>query len=131
MKVARRKELAEEEEETRLRSLESVLMPAAKRHGHGGRRTRGALPRGDLIHLRKSPDYCRRDVKRGIPGTSGRVCNKTNDASRPDSCQVLCCGRGYNTQVVIHVEKCACKFHWCCYVTCKKCTTKTDVYTCK
>ncbi|KAG8226718.1 hypothetical protein J437_LFUL005535 [Ladona fulva] len=84
--------------------------------------------KGDLVHIHKSPNYCVEDSQKGIPGTSGRICNKTSNG--PDSCDLLCCGRGYNTQVMKHVERCHCKFIWCCYVKCKTCETQIDRHTC-
>ncbi|KAK0051883.1 protein Wnt-16, partial [Biomphalaria pfeifferi] len=83
----------------------------------------------ELVHLSKSPNYCKHNPKKGILGTTGRVCNRT--ARGPESCDLLCCGRGYNTQVVRHTERCQCKFHWCCYVECKTCETMLDIHTCK
>ncbi|XP_022184533.2 protein Wnt-16 isoform X2 [Nilaparvata lugens] len=87
------------------------------------------LAKADLVHIHKSPDYCVHDPNRGILGTQGRVCNKTSNG--PDSCDLLCCGRGYNTQVIKRVERCHCKFVWCCYVKCKTCETLIDQHTCK
>lgn len=87
------------------------------------------ITNGELVHINRSPNYCRPDPKKGILGTRGRVCNKTSDG--PESCNLLCCGRGYNTQVVRNVERCHCKFIWCCRVECKTCTTMTDIHTCK
>nr|ALL53298.1 Wnt16 ligand [Thamnocephalus platyurus] len=87
------------------------------------------LSKSDLVHIHKSPNYCVEDIKKGVLGTSGRVCNKTSTG--PDSCDLLCCGRGYNTQVVKQVERCFCKFVWCCSVKCKTCVTMMDVHTCK
>ncbi|KAB7507018.1 Protein Wnt-16, partial [Armadillidium nasatum] len=81
----------------------------------------------DLVHIHKSPNYCISNPKRGIIGTEGRYCNKTSNG--PDSCDLLCCGRGYNTQVVRYVERCHCKFVWCCYVKCKTCITNVNVHT--
>ena len=52
----------------------------------------------DLVHIHRSPNFCVEDPKRGILGTGGRQCNRT--ATGPQSCSVLCCGRGYNTQVI-------------------------------
>ncbi|XP_025107621.1 protein Wnt-16-like isoform X1 [Pomacea canaliculata] len=83
----------------------------------------------ELVYVHRSPNYCRHNPKRGILGTHGRVCNRTSHGS--DSCDLLCCGRGYNTQVVRYVERCHCKFHWCCYVECKTCETMVDFHTCK
>ncbi|KAK2725207.1 protein Wnt-4-like [Artemia franciscana] len=87
------------------------------------------ISKTDLVHIHKSPNYCVEDLKRGVLGTTGRVCNKTSNG--PNSCDLLCCGRGYNTQVVKQVERCFCKFVWCCTVKCKTCVTMIDVHTCK
>uniref|UniRef100_A0A8C2Y9B8 Protein Wnt n=1 Tax=Coturnix japonica TaxID=93934 RepID=A0A8C2Y9B8_COTJA len=87
------------------------------------------IQKEDLLYVNKSPNYCVEDQKLGIPGTQGRECNRTSDG--PDGCNLLCCGRGYNTHVVRHVERCECKFVWCCYVRCRRCETMTDVHTCK
>ncbi|NXJ16059.1 WNT16 protein, partial [Odontophorus gujanensis] len=87
------------------------------------------IQKDDLLYVNKSPNYCVEDQKLGIPGTQGRECNRTSDG--PDGCNLLCCGRGYNTHVVRHVERCECKFIWCCYVRCRRCETMTDVHTCK
>lgn len=88
-----------------------------------------SLRKEDLVHIHKSPNYCVEDAQKGILGTSGRQCNRSSEG--PESCNLLCCGRGYNTQVLRHVERCKCKFHWCCYVTCKTCETMVEIYTCK
>ncbi|XP_026002918.1 protein Wnt-16 [Astatotilapia calliptera] len=82
-----------------------------------------------LIFLNKSPNYCLEDRRRGIAGTRGRRCNRTSTG--PDSCNLLCCGRGYNTHVVRHVQRCECKFVWCCYVHCRRCESMNDMHTCK
>eukprot|EP00106_Octopus_bimaculoides_P006797 XP_014774239.1 PREDICTED: protein Wnt-16-like [Octopus bimaculoides] len=87
------------------------------------------IPKDKLVHMHRSRNYCRTDPSRGITGTRGRLCNKTLDG--PGSCSLLCCGRGYNTQVVRYVNRCHCKFHWCCFVTCKSCESMVDVHTCK
>ncbi|XP_036184743.1 protein Wnt-16 [Myotis yumanensis] len=83
----------------------------------------------DLLYIHKSPNYCVEDKKIGIPGTQGRECNRTSEGA--GGCNLLCCGRGYNTHVVRHVERCECKFIWCCYVRCRRCESMTDVHTCK
>lgn len=58
-----------------------------------------------------------------------RQCNKTSVGS--DSCDLMCCGRGYNPYSEKLVERCNCKYHWCCYVTCKKCERIVERYVCK
>lgn len=58
-----------------------------------------------------------------------RQCNKTSSGS--DSCDLMCCGRGYNPYSERVVERCHCKYHWCCYVTCKKCERTVEKYVCK
>ncbi|NWQ74000.1 WNT2 protein, partial [Columbina picui] len=62
-------------------------------------------------------------------GTAGRVCNQTSRGM--DSCEVMCCGRGYDTSRVSRMTKCECKFHWCCAVRCQDCLEVVDIHTCK
>ena len=83
----------------------------------------------ELVHMHSSPNYCRNSPNNGIMGTKGRQCVK--DPTAQGSCDELCCGRGYNTEVVRRVERCHCKFVWCCYVKCKQCETMMDRHTCK
>ncbi|XP_029282299.1 protein Wnt-16 [Cottoperca gobio] len=82
-----------------------------------------------LIFFNKSLNYCLEDRRRGVAGTRGRRCNRTSTGS--DSCILLCCGRGYNTHLVRHVQRCECKFVWCCYVRCRRCESMNDMHTCK
>ncbi|XP_053377398.1 protein Wnt-16-like [Mercenaria mercenaria] len=95
----------------------------------GKTKRRQPIKTDDLIYVHKSPNYCRPNIKKGILGTTGRLCNKTSTGS--DSCDLLCCGRGYNTQVVTYVSRCHCKFIWCCHVQCKTCETMIEKHTCK
>ncbi|NP_001310746.1 protein Wnt-7b-like precursor [Parasteatoda tepidariorum] len=83
----------------------------------------------DLVYLEKSPNYCEADPMKGSTGTSGRLCNRTSRGT--DGCDLLCCGRGYNTHQFTRTAQCRCKFHWCCYVDCRVCTERTEVYSCK
>ncbi|XP_033471050.1 protein Wnt-16 [Epinephelus lanceolatus] len=92
-------------------------------------RHRLAVDMHQLIFFNKSPNYCVEDRRRGIAGTRGRRCNRTSTGS--DSCVLLCCGRGYNTHLVRHVQRCECKFVWCCYVRCRRCESMNDMHTCK
>lgn len=75
----------------------------------------GGFNEQDLIYITKSPDYCRRDKQSGSLGTVGRTCNATHESSS-GSCASLCCGRGYITVLREQVERCHCKYIWCCTV---------------
>lgn len=83
----------------------------------------------NMVYYEKSPTYCEELKEIGVLGTSGRVCNKT--ATAENSCSTLCCGRGFFTIRVHRVEKCNCRFHWCCYVECEKCEYDEWVTVCK
>lgn len=85
--------------------------------------------RSDLVFLEESPNYCQRDPATGSMGTHNRRCNRTSKGL--SNCNLLCCGRGYNTHQYIKTWQCNCKFHWCCHVTCEKCSERTEVYNCK
>ncbi|KAK6482530.1 protein Wnt-2-like [Huso huso] len=85
--------------------------------------------KNDLVYFENSPDYCIRDLEAGSLGTAGRICNLTSRGV--DSCEVMCCGRGYDTARVSRMTQCECKFHWCCAVHCKDCHEVVDVQTCK
>lgn len=84
----------------------------------------------DLVYIDKSPNYCEVDHLTGSLGTHGRVCNKTM-MQHISGCDLMCCGRGYNTHQYSRVWQCNCKFLWCCYVKCNTCSERTEVYTCK
>ncbi|KHJ41422.1 wnt family protein [Trichuris suis] len=83
----------------------------------------------DLVYLDDPPDYCSYDEKTGTAGTEGRECDRNGQGM--ESCELLCCGRGYNTFKRVKLEKCECKFVWCCRVSCKTCQSKIEVHTCK
>ncbi|XP_017464593.1 PREDICTED: protein wingless isoform X2 [Rhagoletis zephyria] len=82
----------------------------------------------DIVYLEQSPSFCEKNLRLGIQGTHGRQCNDTSIGV--DGCDLMCCGRGYRTQEVVVVERCACTFHWCCEVKCKLCRTKKTIHTC-
>lgn len=84
--------------------------------------------RRDLVYIDDSPDYCSMDSRMGVPGTRNRVCNSTSVGT--DNCNLLCCGRGYQTVVDDFEEDCECKFIWCCEIKCKKCRKQTITELC-
>lgn len=84
--------------------------------------------RDDLIYVTKSPDYCHPEPRVGSLGTGGRRCNATSVGV--DGCGVMCCGRGYTSHAHRTHQRCHCKYHWCCYVTCQTCAVWYDVHTC-
>uniref|UniRef100_A0A182N8X3 Protein Wnt n=1 Tax=Anopheles dirus TaxID=7168 RepID=A0A182N8X3_9DIPT len=85
--------------------------------------------RSELVYLEPSPNYCERNVSIGVLGTVDRNCNRTSTAM--DHCDLLCCGRGYNTHQIVRTWQCNCKFKWCCTVTCDICSERKEEYTCK
>ena len=76
-----------------------------------------------------SHDLCTLMMLAGSLGTAGRECNRTSLA--PDGCDIMCCGRGYDTRTVTRTQQCDCKFQWCCRVKCKECDEVVDIHTCK
>ena len=91
----------------------------------------GGKPPGphDLIYMEKSPTFCDRDDSVGISGVSGRICSR--NTTQENSCEVLCCGRGYNIQRLKAKTQCQCVFKWCCSVECKTCISEKWTKTCK
>lgn len=91
-----------------------------------------AIPRSysptDLVYLEASPDFCDPDEQTGWSGTTGRRCNRTSMGS--DGCGVLCCGRGFVVSRRTIVEKCHCKFNWCCQVKCQRCRKTAEEQHC-
>ncbi|XP_050088878.1 protein Wnt-2 isoform X1 [Anopheles aquasalis] len=85
--------------------------------------------RTELVYLQPSPNYCERNISIGILGTVGRSCNRTS--KNVDRCDLLCCGRGYDTHQNVRSWQCNCKFKWCCTVACDICTERKEEYTCK
>jgi len=86
---------------------------------------------GDLVYLGASPDFCEADQRTGSLGTRGRACNRTAAPDSTDSCELMCCGRGFDTVRRTVVERCQCKFHWCCYVRCQKCRIEIEENICR
>uniref|UniRef100_UPI00358F7498 protein Wnt-7b-like n=1 Tax=Myxine glutinosa TaxID=7769 RepID=UPI00358F7498 len=83
----------------------------------------------ELVFLEQSPNYCESDAAAGSAGTQGRPCNRSSPLA--GGCELLCCGRGYNTHIAAQAWRCHCKFHWCCFVRCSACHKHAEVFTCK
>jgi len=83
----------------------------------------------DLVYLESSPDYCHADRADGTVGTYSRICSK--DPGAANSCDLLCCGRGYDSYTEEVLTKCDCKFQWCCQVVCRTCRNTTQIHICK
>uniref|UniRef100_A0A183CL51 Protein Wnt n=1 Tax=Globodera pallida TaxID=36090 RepID=A0A183CL51_GLOPA len=83
----------------------------ATRHQRQQQQRRKNRALTDLVFLDISPDYCRIDRTDGTIGTQGRVCS--NDPHASNSCDLLCCGRGFESHIEETVSKCNCKFQWC------------------
>ncbi|XP_056142089.1 wingless-type MMTV integration site family, member 4b [Lampris incognitus] len=84
----------------------------------------------DLVYLAASPDFCLLDPDNGIPGTAGRRCNGTSRLA-PDGCELVCCGPGYRAGRAEVVQRCSCKFSWCCSVRCQQCKNTVTIHTCR
>ncbi|XP_033111495.1 protein Wnt-10a-like [Anneissia japonica] len=93
-------------------------------------RKRRIPPQSEVVYLEQSPHFCEPDAMIGSAGTQGRLCNKT-DSSGMNSCNVMCCGRGYNEKLERRTHPCNCTFMWCCDVKCQNCETETLIATCK
>lgn len=69
----------------------------------------------DLVYTGDSPNFCIASTEKGILGTKDRLCDP--DSQGPDSCTLLCCGRGhYRNRYVVPVTRC--EFVWCCRIEC-------------
>lgn len=75
-----------------------------------------------LFYYQKSPTFCERDPLADVHGTADRKCHR--NASGIGSCTSMCCGRGYSIIKEHRVQKCLCKFRWCCEVECKSCRSE-------
>ncbi|XP_013193026.2 protein Wnt-11b-2-like [Amyelois transitella] len=91
------------------------------------RQARRAKPR--LRYVTPSPDYCEPDPAAGSLGTHGRQCNASL-GSAAGGCGRLCCGRGRRAVRSSRLERCHCRYHWCCRVDCQLCRLTTEEHYC-
>lgn len=104
-------------------------LQVVERHSSLDPSRRKRAPKMDLVYLDESPDFCSPNDHTGTLGTKGRLCSKNSTGQ--DSCELMCCGRGHNTFTQVLVEKCKCKFEWCCKVVCRTCQTEVETHVCK
>ncbi|CAF0958127.1 unnamed protein product [Adineta steineri] len=84
--------------------------------------------KNELIFLNSSPNYCELNLSVGSFGTKGRVCNRKSRAI--DGCDLLCCNRGYQSQIMTVHSQCNCRFQWCCHIQCQDCITTQEISRC-
>ncbi|XP_039765944.1 protein Wnt-11b-2-like [Pararge aegeria] len=82
-----------------------------------------------LRYVTPSPDYCEPDPAAGSLGTHGRKCNATLGGG-VGGCGRLCCGRGRRAVRSARLERCRCRYHWCCRVDCQLCRVITEDHFC-
>ncbi|KOB74985.1 Protein Wnt, partial [Operophtera brumata] len=80
----------------------------------------------DIIYSEESPDFCFPNSF-GSLGTQSRQCNVSSAGT--DSCDQMCCRRGYTKMTVSETENCNCQFKWCCEVICETCYVKRNIQT--
>ena len=85
------------------------------------------LKKTDLAYLDDSPDFCLNATAEGVQGTAHRDCDPA--PNKPNSCSVLCCGRGYYRHTKTVTEK-KCEFVYCCYLQCESHDTQVTVHRC-
>ncbi|XP_031623302.1 protein Wnt-10a [Contarinia nasturtii] len=111
------------------RSRNAIRSPRKIFNKHSSMRSSEKANENTLFYYQRSPTFCDRDPLADIHGTSGRRCNL--NSTGVGSCSSMCCGRGYNLVKEHRVEKCACKFQWCCHVKCETCIYDEWISTCK
>ncbi|XP_014360376.2 protein Wnt-11b-2 [Papilio machaon] len=118
------------------RALPSLTRVAAALAGEAARAgplkahaRRRARPRPRLRYVTPSPDYCEPEPAAGSLGTHGRKCNASL-GSGAGGCARLCCGRGRRAVRSSRLERCRCRYHWCCRVDCQLCRVTTEEHYC-
>ncbi|CAG2060700.1 unnamed protein product, partial [Timema podura] len=88
------------------------------------------FPRSGMTHGNNTHSFSQESKDAILSRGKERVwCNASSTGY--DSCEDMCCGRGHRTLSVERVERCHCKYYWCCYVKCKTCRHWVEVHQCK
>ncbi|CAO1363206.1 unnamed protein product [Diamesa tonsa] len=123
------KQKTKKRKSTRFRPAKAVKKDKSENDsGNWKKKNRKNRLENSLFYYQRSPNFCERDQTSDIPGTIGRRCNRTSIGS--DSCSSMCCGRGYNLIKEKRIDRCNCKFHWCCYVECEECLVEEWISIC-
>lgn len=80
----------------------------------------------EMLYLDDDVNYC--STNKGQYSSTGRRCS-LND-TRTDSCNKICCGKGYREQKIEVHTKCRCKFVYCCRVECDTCKRFDKIHEC-
>ncbi|XP_045503585.1 protein Wnt-11-like [Colias croceus] len=112
-----------------LQRAAAELAREAARAGPLRARRRAARPKPRLRYVTPSPDYCEPDHAAGSLGTHGRKCNASL-GSAAGGCGRLCCGRGRRALRHSRLERCRCRYHWCCRVDCQLCRVTSEEHYC-
>lgn len=84
----------------------------------------------DLVYIIPSVDRCT------LLANRTRTCSlRKRDANQNhwpplETCDSVCCGRGYRLANRTRTEKCDCQFQFCCSLACKECTITATEYEC-
>ena len=98
----------------------------------GGRKEPREARADELLYYEKSPNFCAAEPAINWAGTSGRQCVLTSDPRQKDSCEVLCCKRGYYTLYQETIKDCNCRVEslWST-VVCDKCVVQEPKHHCR
>jgi hypothetical protein len=80
---------------------------------------------GELVFIDKTPDICELRQSNGVPLSVGRECANEQECNR------LCCNRGFIQIREVQMERCNCKFVYCCRVDCDQCERDINRFYCK
>ena len=90
--------------------------------------------KNQLVYMTKSPDFCVRNLNKGILGTKGRECklNSSELINNGKSCEVLCCGQGYVSVTTKAFDACNCNFdEKIMSIKCHRCYIDKQINSCK
>lgn len=90
--------------------------------------------KNNLVYVKASVDFCQL-AKKGDPlrcqvGSMGAD-GDSNGPILTNTCNAVCCGRGYRLKTELVKQACDCDFNFCCSLNCRKqCLSNVTVYEC-